>query len=68
MTTVQFPNAAKNNYQIIMDILTKNADISLAKEFQKNLSDPSHANGLIYHGKDRKHTSDRKWSDCEYHV
>ena len=43
-------------------------DISLAREFQKHLSEPTHAHVLIDHGKDSKRSSKLKWTEREYHV
>ena len=51
-----------------MHISTKNADIILAKEFQKNLSDLTRAHGLIDNGKDIKIAIERKLTEREYHV
>ena len=46
----------------------KKYDISLAREFQKNLSDTSCKNGVIYQGKYRKQSSKNKWTENDYHV
>ena len=47
---------------------TVNTDISLSREFQRYISDPTRANGLLDHGKDPKCDSKRKWTEPEYHV
>ena len=47
MTTVQLPNATKNNSQMVIHTSKENADISISMEFHTNISDPSRANGLI---------------------
>ena len=67
MKTVQLPNAATKNTQMVIHTSTENAYISLTKEFRKHLSDPSHAHELIYHDKYRKHASNRKETEREYH-
>ena len=46
---------------------TKN-DVSLAKEFQKHLSNDDRKHGVINQGKDRKRASKTEWTDREYHV
>ena len=68
MTTVQLTGVAAYKPHMVMHISTANTDISLAREFQKHLSDPTQSHGLLYHSKDRKRASKRKWNDCEYHV
>ena len=68
MTTVQLPNGATNNSQMVMHASTENVDISLAKQSQKHISDPSLAHILIDHGKDIKRSSERKWTEREYYV
>ena len=45
-----------------------NTDISLARVFQKRLSDPTRTYGFIDNGKDRKRASKREWMEREYHV
>ena len=45
-----------------------NICISLSSEFQKNLSDPTRAHGLIDHRKDIKQASDHKYKKIVYHV
>ena len=42
-------------------------DISLAREFQKNISEPTQAHGLLDHGKDRKRANKEKWTERKYH-
>ena len=46
---------------------TKDTNISLAREFQKHLSDPTRAHGLLDHVKDIKCDSKWKWTGSEYH-
>ena len=47
---------------------TANTGISLAREFQKHISDPKQAHGLFDHCKDRKCASKWKWTDHEYRL
>ena len=46
---------------------TEDTNISLAREFQKHLSDPTRAHGLLDHVKDIKCDSKWKWTGSEYH-
>ena len=66
MTTVQLTDAAINKSQIVIHTTTINTYISISRVF-KNISDPTHAHGLIDHGKDRKRASKHKQTDREYH-
>ena len=52
----------------MMHSCTQKKDVSLAKEFQKNLSNYDREHVVIDQGKDRKIASKRKWTDREYHV
>ena len=51
-----------------MHSCTKNNDVSLSKEFQKNLSKEHEKHGVIDQGEYRKRASIRKWTHREYHV
>ena len=51
-----------------MHTSTANIDISLSRGFQKYILEPTQAHGLLYHDKDRKSSSKKKWNDSEYHV
>ena len=51
-----------------MHTSTANTDINLAREFQRNISDPTWAHGLLDHVKDIKRSSKRKWTVCEYYL
>ena len=42
--------------------------INLTKVFKKHISEPTHAHGLVGHGKYSKQDSNCKWTDYEYHV
>ena len=46
---MQLPGAATKNSQIFTRASISNTDISLAREFQKNISEPTCARGLIDH-------------------
>ena len=46
----------------------KKNDVSLSKEFQKNLSKEHEKHGVIDQGEYRKRASIRKWTHIEYHV
>ena len=67
-TTVQLTSNAASDSQMEMHISAANIDISLEREFQKHLSDPTRANGLLGHGKYRTCASKRKWNYRDYHV
>ena len=67
-TTVQLHYADTNKSHMVIHDAMINKDISLERVFQKHLSDPTHAHGLIDHVKDRKRASKRKWTEREYHV
>ena len=51
-----------------MQSCTENNDVSLAKQFQKNLYKEHRKHGVIDQVKDRKTASKRKWTDREYHI
>ena len=62
------PDAKAYESHTVMHTSTANTDISLEREFQKHLSDPTRANGLLGHGKYRTCASKRKWNYRDYHV
>ena len=68
MTTLQLPDAADYKSQMAMHTSTANTGISFAREFQKHLSDPTWAHGLLNHGNYRKHASKQKLNNCAYNV
>ena len=68
MTDLQLPGGATYDSQREMHTSTLNMDISLAREFQKRLSDPTPAYGLMDHVKYRKRSSKLNWTDLEYRV
>ena len=68
ITTVQSTSAATNDSQMVMYTSISNKYISIAREFQKHLSNPTRAHGLIDHGKYSKLDGKRKWMEREYHV
>ena len=68
MTTVQLPGTATNKSQMVIHTSMNNTYISLAREFQKNISDPTRTHGLIDHRKYREKFSNHKWTEREYHV
>ena len=68
MTTVHLPGTATNDSHMVMHTAIINADISLARVFQKNISDPTCAHEFIDHGKNIKQSSKCKWTEREYHV
>ena len=53
MKNVQLPGASSYDSEMAMHTSTSNIDISLSRGFQKHLSDPTLAHGLLDHGKDR---------------
>ena len=62
MTTVQLTNTAAYDSHMVIHTSTANTDICLERKFQKHISDPTWAHGLLDHGKDRKLASKWKWS------
>ena len=68
MKTVQLPGESTNDSYMAMYNKTSNADISLARAFQKHISDPTCSYGFIDHGKDRKEANKSIWTDLEHHV
>ena len=66
--TVQLPSAATTNSQMVVHTSMSNTYIIPLREFQKNVSDPTLAHGLIGQVKYRKQYSKRKWTECEYYV
>ena len=67
MITVKLPGAGAYDSHMEMYTSTVNTDISLAKKFQKHISEPTREHDLLDHGKDRKHSSKCKWTECEYY-
>ena len=54
MKDMQLPGAEAYYSQIEMHTSTANTNISLAKEFQKHISDPTQAHCLLNQSKDKK--------------
>ena len=67
MSNVQLPGSRLFYSQILMYYCTQNNDVSLAKEFQNNLSKEHQNHGVIDQGKYRKISSKRKKTDREYY-
>ena len=67
MRTVKLPGAEDYDSHMEMHTSTTNTDISLARESQKHISDPTRAHDLLDHGNDRNFSSNGKWTECEYH-
>ena len=63
MSIVQFPGSKTFDSQILMHSCTPKKDVSLDKQFQKNLSKDDRKHGVIDQGKDRKISSKRKCTD-----
>ena len=53
---VQLPATSAYYSQVKMHTSTTNPDISLARGFQKHISNPTWAHGLLYHGKEENVT------------
>ena len=68
ITNVQLPGSAAYDTHMYIHTSTVNKYISLEKGFQKNLSDPSRKNVVLDKGKYVKRASQRKWTECDYHV
>ena len=67
-TTMQLPGAAYYDTQMSMHTATMNTYISLAREFQRHLSDPTWTPCWLDHGKDREYSSKLKGTESEYHA
>ena len=68
ITTVKLTGAGAYDSQMEMHTSTANIDISLARYFQKYISDSTRSHGLLDHGKDTKCASKLKWNDSDYHA
>ena len=68
MKAVKVPVVSNNDSQMVIHNSRSNTDISLATEFQKNISDPKCAHSLIDHRKDRKRASKLKCTERAYYV
>ena len=68
MSNVKLQGSKIFDSQILMHPFTLKDDVSLAKEFQKNMSMEHCKHGAIDQGKYRKIPSKRKWTHREYHV
>ena len=60
---VQLSGVEAYESHMAMHTSTANTNISLARELQKHLSDPTWAHGLLDRGKYRKCASKLKWTD-----
>ena len=68
MKTMQLPGVADYDSHMEMHTSTVNIVISLAREYQKYISEPTWAHDLLDHGKDRKIASKHKCTKREYHT
>ena len=68
MTTVQLPGTEAYESQMAMHTSTANTDIILERVYQKHLSDPTQAHGLLDHSKDIKLASKQKCNNMDYRV
>ena len=66
--TVKMPVTEAYYSQMEMHISTVSKYISLGREYNKHILDPSRKNGVMNQGRSRKRSSQRKWTACEYHV
>ena len=62
MTTVRLPGASTNDSHMVLHTVMSNIYISISRVFQKHLSYPTRAHGLIDHVKCRKQNSTHKWT------
>ena len=63
MSNVQLPVSKTFDSEIIMHSCTHKNDVSLSKQFQKNLSKDDRKHGVIGQGKYREISSKRKCTD-----
>ena len=68
MSTVKLRRSKIFEKKIRMHSCTQKKDVSLAKEFQKHISNDDPKHGFIDQGKDIKRASKIKWTYREYHV
>ena len=68
MSNVQLPVSKIFDSQIMMHSCTHKNGVSLAKQFQKNISDEYRKHEVIYQGKYIKRASKRKCTGIEYRV
>ena len=65
---MQLIGAAYYDSQMEIHTSTANIDVSLARESQKYISDPTWSHDLLDNGKDRKCASKQKCTEIEYCV
>ena len=68
MIKVKLPCSEAYESHMEIHTSTVNKDISLEREFEKNLSEPTRKHGVMDQGKDRKRDSKRKWDESVYYV
>ena len=68
ITTTELPSEKVYDTQMKIHTSTANTYISLARGFQKHLSDPTCKNVFVDQGKYVKLTSQKNWTESEYHV
>ena len=68
MSNFRLTGSKTLNSQILMHSCTQQNDVSLAKQFQNNMSMDRRKHEAIDQGKYGKRASERKWIDREYHV
>ena len=67
MSNIKLPGSKTFDSQILIYSCTQNNDVSMAKEFQNHLSKDHCKNGVTDQRKCIKISSQRKWTDIEYH-
>ena len=68
MPNVHIPGSKRFYSQIQMHTSTQNDDVSLVNCFQQRISKDHRKNCVFDQGKNKKLTSEIKWTDREYHV
>ena len=68
MTNVKLPGAEDYESHMIMRISNYNSGTSLAREFQKHLSEPTEAYGFLYHSKGTKRDIKSNSTQRDYHI
>ena len=68
ISTARLIGAASYESYTVMHTSAANTDISLARELQKSISDPTQAHGFLDNVKGRKRSSKQKWTDRKYHA
>ena len=68
MGAVQLLVSQRYDTKISMHTSTHSSDVRLSQEFQNNFSNASRTHCILYYGKHKKWSSEKKRTNIEYHV